>query len=71
MSLSQDTIKDVDILMAIRWVQRAWKDFLPSMVKWCFEKCGFRKSDADLMEEDYEEDPEISALVQELCQIFL
>ena len=60
---ASDIIKDVNILMAIRWVQREWKDVLPSTVKHCFEKCGFRKSDADLMEEDDEEDPEFSALV--------
>ena len=64
---ASDIIKDVNILMAIRWVQRAWKDVLPSTMKHCFEKCGFRKSDADLIEEDDEEDPEFSALVQELC----
>ena len=59
-------IKDVDILMTIMWVQRAWKDVFPWMVKRCVEKCGFRKIDADLIEEDDEEDPEFLAFVYEL-----
>ena len=64
---ASDIIKDFDILMAIRWVQRTWKDVLPSMVKRCLERCDFKRSDADLMEEKDEEDPEFSALAQELC----
>ena len=59
---ASNTIKDVDILMTIKWEQQAWKDVLPWMVKRCFEKCGSRKIDADLMEDD-EKDPEFSAHV--------
>lgn len=59
---ASNTIKDVDILMTIKWEQQAWKDVLPWMVKHCFEKCGSRKIDADLMEDD-EKDPEFSAHV--------
>ena len=37
-----EIVQDVNILMVIWWVQRAWKDVTPSTVKRCFEKCGFR-----------------------------
>ena len=37
-----EIVQGVNILMAIRWVQRAWKDVTLSTVKRCFEKCGFR-----------------------------
>ena len=51
--------------MAIRWVQQAWKNVIPSMVKRCFEKCGFREGDDELMEY-VDVDEEFSALVKEL-----
>ena len=41
-------------------------DVLPSMVKRCLERCDFRKSDADLMKGNDEEDPEFSIFAQEL-----
>ena len=58
-------VQDVNILMAIRWVQRAWKDVTPSTVKRCFEKCGFREG-GDELTEDVDIDEEFSALVKEL-----
>ena len=60
-----EIVQDVNILMAIRWVQRAWKDVTPSTVKWCFEKCRFREGDNELIE-DVDVDEELSALVKEL-----
>ena len=60
-----EIVQDVNILMAIRWVQQAWKDVTPSTVKQCFEKCGFREGDDEFME-DADEDEEFSALVKEL-----
>ena len=53
-----EIVQDVNILMAIRWVQRAWKDVTRSTVKQCFEKCGFREGDDELMED-------VDALVKE------
>ena len=52
--------------MAIMWAQNAWKEVSSLTVKRCFEKCGFRKNDDDVME-DEEEDTDFSAIVQELC----
>ena len=46
-----EVVQDGNILMAIRWVQRAWKDVTSSTVKRCFEKCGFREGDDKLMED--------------------
>ena len=60
-----EIVQDANILMAIRWVQRAWKDVTPSTVKRCFEKCGFREGEDELME-DVDVDEEFSALVKEL-----
>ena len=60
-----ETVQDVSILMAIRWVQRAWKDVTPSTVKRCFEKFSFREGDDELIE-DVDVDEEFSALVKEL-----
>ena len=57
--------EDVNILIAIRWVQRAWKYVTPSTVKRCFEKCVFREGGDELME-DVDVDEEFSALVKEL-----
>ena len=65
-----ELVQDVNILMAIRWVQRAWKDVTPSMVKRCFEKCGFCEGNNELME-DVDIDEELSALVKELFLMFL
>ena len=60
-----EIVQDVNILMAIRWLQRTWKDVTPSTVKRCFEKCGFREGDDELME-DVDVDEEFLALVKEL-----
>ena len=60
-----EIVQDVNILMAIRWVQPAWKDITPSTVKRCFEKGGFREGDDELME-DVDVDEGFSALVKEL-----
>ena len=56
-----EIVQDVNILMAIRWVQRAWKDVTTSTVK----RRGFRKGDDELME-DVDVDEEFSDLVKEL-----
>ena len=60
-----EIVQDVNILMTIRWVQRAWKNVTSSMVKRCFGKCGFREGDDELME-DVDIDEEFSAAVKEL-----
>ena len=60
-----EIVQDPNILMAIRWVQRAWKNITPSTVKQCFEKCGFREGYDELME-DVDVDEEFPALVKEL-----
>ena len=64
-SSATQIIKDVNILMAIRWAQEAWKEVTETTIKNCFEKCEIIKND-DLMEIE-EEDLEFEALVQELC----
>ena len=58
-------VQDVNILIAFRWVQQAWKDVTSSKLKRCFKKCGFREDDDELME-DVDVDEEFSALVKEL-----
>ena len=46
-----EIVQDVNVLMAIRWVQRALIDVTPSTLKRSFEKCGFREGDYELMED--------------------
>lgn len=36
-----DVAKSVDLLDAMLWVKRAWRDVKPSTIKRCFAKCGF------------------------------
>ena len=60
-----EIVQDVNSLMAIQRVQWAWKDVTPSTVKRCFEKCGFREGEDELME-DVDVGEEFSALVKEL-----
>ena len=54
-----EIVQDVNILMAIRWVQRTWKDVTSSTVKRCFEGDDELMEDVDVVEE-------FSALVKEL-----
>ena len=39
-SSATQAIKDVNILMAIRWAHKAWKEVTGTTIKNCFEKCG-------------------------------
>ena len=64
-SSATQIIKVVNILMAIRWAQEAWKELTGTTIKNCFQKCGIIKYD-DLMEIE-EEDLGFEALVRELC----
>ena len=61
-----DITKDVNILIAIRWVQRAWKDVSPSAAKRRYGRCSFRKVDHDLMEA-VKVESEFSVPMKELC----
>ena len=56
--------KGVDVLVAIRWIQEAWKEVSNSTIKNCFEKCGI-KGDNELMEVGKDDDLEFEALVKE------
>ena len=58
------TVNGVDILVAIRWLQEAWKEVNLS-IKNCFEKCGI-KGDNELMEVEEDDDLEFEALVKEV-----
>ena len=58
-------VKGVDVLMAIRWLQEAWKEVTNLTIKNCFEKCGI-KGDDELMEGQDDDDLEFEALVREL-----
>ena len=64
-SSTTQIIKHVNILMAIRWAEEAWKEVTGTTIKNCFERCGIIKND-DLMEIEVE-DLEFKARIQELC----
>ena len=56
-------VKGVDVLVAIQWLQEAWKKVTNLTIKNCFEKCGI-KGDNELMEVE-DDDLELEALVKE------
>ena len=57
-------VKGVDVLVAIRWLQEAWKEVTNLIIKSCFKKCGM-KGDNELMEVEEDDDLEFEALVKE------
>ena len=57
-------VKDMNVLVAIRWLQEAWKEVTNLTIKNCFEKCGI-KGDTELMEVEEDNDLEFEALVKE------
>lgn len=59
-----EIVKGVNVLMAIQWIQEAWKEVTNSTIKNCFEKCGI-KGDDELMEVEEADDLEFEALVKE------
>lgn len=63
---ASEIVKKVDILMAIRWIQIAWKDVSSTTIVNCFRKCGFT-ADFNCIEAEKEEDLQFEALVSELC----
>ena len=56
-------VKGVDVLLAIRWLQKVWKEVTNLTIKNCFEKCGI-KGDSELMEVKEDDDMEFKALVK-------
>ena len=61
-------VKDVDILVAIRWIQEAWKEVSNLTIKDCFEKCDI-KGDNELLEVEKDDDLEFEALVKEFTTV--
>ena len=57
-------VKGADVLVAIQWIQEAWKEVSNSTIKNCFEKCGI-KGDNELMEAEKDDDLEFEALAKE------
>ena len=56
--------KGVDVLVAIQWLQEAWKKVTNLTIEDFFEKCGI-KGDNKLMEVEEDDDLEFEALVKE------
>ena len=59
-----EIVKGLDVLVAIRWIQEAWKEVSNSTIKNCFEKCGI-KGDNGTMEVEKDDHLEFEALVKE------
>ena len=59
------TVKGVDVLVVIRWLQEAPKEVTNLTIKNCFEKCGI-KGDNELMDVEEDDDLEFEALVKEV-----
>ena len=64
MDLQHKFVKGVDVLVAIRWLQEAWKEVTSLTIKNCFEKCDI-KGDNEQMEVEEDDDLEFEALVKE------
>ena len=57
-------VKAVDVLVAIQWLQKAWKDVSNLTIKNCFEKCVI-KWEIELMEVQEDVDLKFAALAKE------
>ena len=55
----------MDVIVAIQWLQEAWKELTNLAIKNCFKKCGI-KGDNELMEVKKDGDLEFEALVKEI-----
>ena len=55
-------VKGVDVLVAIRWLQKSWNEVANLTINNCFEKCNI-KGDNELMEVE-DDDLEFEALVK-------
>lgn len=62
-------VKSVDVLMAIRWIKRAWDDVKPDTIVNCFRHCGALPLD-DAIEEDPFAGLDDNAALQELVNQF-
>ena len=60
---ASEIAKDVNILVAIRWSQDAWREVSNTTIKNCFDKCGIVKSNGDIIAVE-DEDLEFETLVQ-------
>ena len=56
-------LKNVDVPVAIRWLQEAWKEVTNWTIKNCFEKCGIKGHNEKMEVED--DDLKFEALVME------
>ena len=63
--LAAEIVKQIDVLQAIEWVARAWKEVTAETIKNCFSKCGFTEETNEI--EDDIVDEEFNALFKELA----
>ncbi|XP_057299446.1 tigger transposable element-derived protein 6-like [Hydractinia symbiolongicarpus] len=55
-------VKAINVLVAIRWIQDAWKEVSSSTIKNCFQKCGIKRDSEEIEENDGDDDLEFEAL---------
>ncbi|XP_057292492.1 tigger transposable element-derived protein 4-like [Hydractinia symbiolongicarpus] len=60
-----EIVKAINVLVAIRWIQDAWKEVSSSTIKNCFQKCGIKRDSEEIEEKDGDDDLEFEALVKE------
>ena len=63
--LASEIAKQTDVLHAIEWVAKTWKEVTAEMTKNCFAKCGFTEETSET--EDDIVDEEFNALLNELA----
>ncbi|XP_057305270.1 tigger transposable element-derived protein 6-like [Hydractinia symbiolongicarpus] len=57
-----EIVKAINVLVAIRWIQDAWKEVSSSTIKNCFQKCGIKRDSEEIEENDGDDDLEFEAL---------
>ena len=63
--LASEIAKQTDVLQAIEWKAKAWKEVTAETVKNCFFRCGFTEETSEIEDDFFDE--EFNALFKEIA----